>query len=188
MDRAVKHYSSLFTLPSYKKLLVLLALTCVSGGLVYAVIRFPSFEGLFTGLFLGFSRLMKHGLIQKLPDLVGVQASGCAPLYSCWMDKVFERGETIAEGIRIAFPSRGEQILQAIRATEGKILEVTDAEIVSAWEKMKRRGFYIEPTSAVPIAALAKMNRDELGGKIVVIPLTGHGLKVTLPVTGAEIG
>lgn len=142
---------------------------------------------LLLGLFLGFSRLRKHGLIQKLPELVGVQASGCAPLYSCWTDKVFERGETIAEGIRIAFPSRGEQILQAIRATEGKILEVTDAEIVSAWEKMKRRGFYIEPTSAVPIAALAKMNRDELGGKIVVIPLTGHGLKVTLPVTRSEI-
>jgi len=55
MDRAVKHYSSLFTLPPYPKLLLLLALTCVSGGLISTVILFPSLEGLVNGLLLGFS-------------------------------------------------------------------------------------------------------------------------------------
>ncbi len=53
MDRAVKHYSSLFMIPSYKKVLLLLALTCISGGLFSTVILFP--EGVVNGLLLGFS-------------------------------------------------------------------------------------------------------------------------------------
>ena len=55
MDRAVKHYSSLFTIPSYKKVLLLLALTCISGGLFSTVILFPFPEGVVNGLLLGFS-------------------------------------------------------------------------------------------------------------------------------------
>ncbi|MFZ0966274.1 MAG: DUF2070 family protein, partial [Candidatus Bathyarchaeia archaeon] len=55
MDRAVKHYSSLFMIPSYKKVLLLLALTCISGGLLSTVILFPFPDGLVKGLLLGFS-------------------------------------------------------------------------------------------------------------------------------------
>ncbi len=55
MDRAVKHYSSLFMIPSYKKVLLLLALTCISGGLFSTVILFPFPEGVVNGLLLGFS-------------------------------------------------------------------------------------------------------------------------------------
>jgi putative membrane protein len=55
MDKAVKHYSSLFKLPSYRKVLSLLALSCISGGLLSTTVLFPSFGGLVNGLFLGFS-------------------------------------------------------------------------------------------------------------------------------------
>jgi putative membrane protein len=55
MDRAVKHYSSLFMIPSYRKVLLLLALTCISGGLLSTVILFSFPEGVINGLLLGFS-------------------------------------------------------------------------------------------------------------------------------------
>ena len=55
MDRAVKHYSSLFVVPSYKKVLLLLALTSIGGGSLSAVILFPFPEGVVNGLFLGCS-------------------------------------------------------------------------------------------------------------------------------------
>jgi putative membrane protein len=55
MDRAVKHYSSLFMIPSYRKVLLLLALTCISGGLFSTIILFPFSEGVVDGLLLGFS-------------------------------------------------------------------------------------------------------------------------------------
>lgn len=55
MDKAVKHYSSLFKLPSYRRMLLLGALCCIGGGLFSTIILFPTFEGLTNGLFLGFS-------------------------------------------------------------------------------------------------------------------------------------
>ena len=55
MDKAVKHYSSLFKLPSHRKVLSLLALSCISGGLLSTIVLFTSFEGLVNGLFFGFS-------------------------------------------------------------------------------------------------------------------------------------
>ncbi len=58
MDIAVKHYSSLFKLPSYRKVLLLLAISCIGGGILSTTVLFPSFEGLVNGFFLGFSLFM----------------------------------------------------------------------------------------------------------------------------------
>jgi putative membrane protein len=53
MDEAVKHYSSLFKLPSYKKVILFLALVCIIEGLVFAGMFFPVLEVLVNGSFLG---------------------------------------------------------------------------------------------------------------------------------------
>jgi putative membrane protein len=53
MDRAVKSYSSLFRLPSTRKVLSVLALLCIGGNLCSIVILFPSFSGVMEGVFLG---------------------------------------------------------------------------------------------------------------------------------------
>jgi len=63
MEKAVKHYSSLFMLPSYNKVFLLLALTCISGMLLSTVILFPSSEGLVSGLILGASVLFINLII-----------------------------------------------------------------------------------------------------------------------------
>ncbi len=55
MDKVVKRYSSLFELPSYAKVLLLLALSCLGAGIVSAITFFPPFEALVNGLFLGVS-------------------------------------------------------------------------------------------------------------------------------------
>ena len=39
IDIAVQHYSSLFRLPSHRKVLLLLALLCIGGALVSTVVR-----------------------------------------------------------------------------------------------------------------------------------------------------
>lgn len=57
LDKAVKHYSSLFQLPSSKKVLLSLTLACLGSGIFPTLVLFPPFEGLIDGLFLGFSIL-----------------------------------------------------------------------------------------------------------------------------------
>jgi putative membrane protein len=55
LDMAVKRYSLLFGLPSYRKAFLLLGLVCVVGSLLSIFTLFPSVDGLVNGLFLGFS-------------------------------------------------------------------------------------------------------------------------------------
>jgi putative membrane protein len=54
MDIAVKRYSSLFKLPSARKVPLLLSLFCVGGGVFSTLILSPTFGGLEDGLLLGF--------------------------------------------------------------------------------------------------------------------------------------
>jgi threonine synthase len=134
---------------------------------------------LLLGAHLGFGRLRDAGLIERIPRLVGVQSSACAPLARAFregMDDAMavDPGTTIAEGIRIARPPRSRQILTAIGQTGGDIVEVTDAEIRDALRRLLAQGLYVEPTSAVASAGLARLGP---GDGIVVVALTAHGLK-----------
>lgn len=55
MDEAVKHYSSLFKLPSYKKAASFLSLICIIGAIAFTVRLFQVVEWFINGLFLGVS-------------------------------------------------------------------------------------------------------------------------------------
>lgn len=60
MEIAVKHYSSLFNVPSYRTIVFFLVLTCVGGGLLSNAVLFTSLEGIVDGLALGFSLLFTN--------------------------------------------------------------------------------------------------------------------------------
>ena len=131
---------------------------------------------------MGFQELREAGMTKKIPKLVAVQSASCAPLYQAfkkgWQEtRPIEKKETVAEGIAIADPVRGRQILEAIRETDGEILIVTEKEIGTALKAMGRKGHFIEPTSAATVAGLIQYLRKRRGSETVVSTLTGTGLK-----------
>ena len=120
-------------------------------------------------------------MVKRIPRLVAVQSASCAPLYQAFKEgwnevRSIETRETIAEGIAIAEPVRGRQILKAIRETDGEVLTVTEKEIQAAMREMGIKGHFIEPTSAATIAGLKKYLKH-IKKEIVVSTLTGMGLK-----------
>lgn len=136
------------------------------------------------GSFFGFKDLRQAGIIEKIPRLIGIQAANCAPLYLAWRDNVADipfimKKETLAEGIAIAGPVRGKQILQAVKETSGEIMMVEEEEIKKALIDVYRRGFYIEPTAAATIAGVCKYIPNSPPGETIVSVFTGHGLKAT---------
>ncbi|MBT4140914.1 MAG: threonine synthase, partial [Candidatus Latescibacteria bacterium] len=133
---------------------------------------------LLIGAYTGFRDLLQQQLIRKIPKLVAVQSTHCAPIKSQW-DTSFTQteGETVAEGIAIAKPARAEQMLEAIKETGGDVITVTDAETLTALKKIAKKGFYVEPTSATALAAVSHYKNEE--HERIVVPLTGHGLKAT---------
>ncbi|MFQ5812629.1 MAG: threonine synthase [Anaerolineae bacterium] len=137
---------------------------------------------LLLGAYRGFKDLLAAGLIERLPRLFAVQAETCAPLHEAYrrgLDDAFpiEKNETVAEGITIAQPVRGRQILAAVRETGGAVLAVSDEETLRARDELARRGLYVEPTSAVAIAALLQLRGIIGPEELTVVPLTGSGLK-----------
>ena len=139
---------------------------------------------MFLGLSLGFQALMNANQIDRLPQLVAVQATACAPIWAKYMSNMADspsmvEGETIAEGIRILNPLRRDSVIAAIRNTEGIVVAVEEEEILSGWKALGRRGFYVEPTSAVVWPGILK-TWDQLRDPVVVI-LTGTGLKSAIP-------
>ncbi len=137
---------------------------------------------LFLGAYIGFKELKESGRVKKIPKMVAVQSTSCPPLYQAFKRGSLElhpveREETKAEGIAIANPVRGRQILEVIRETEGEVLAVTEEEIEAALKEMGRKGHFIEPTSAATIAGLKKYLRKKRERETVVSTLTGTGLK-----------
>jgi threonine synthase len=150
-------------------------------GVVPGSVIAPVGQGSFLlGMARGFEAVRIAGLESKITQLVGIQSRACAPLWAITnlgvsaLDGI-EEGETVAEGIRIRQPLRGEDVVEAIRSSNGFLAAVKEQDILPARDELASRGFYVEPTSAVVWPALMD-HLDELNDPIVVV-LTGSGLK-----------
>jgi threonine synthase len=132
------------------------------------------------GIFLGFKALKAANQIDVVPTIVGVQAQRCSPVWTAH-DQDFDdiplvkEEETIASGIRVQRPVRGEQLLQLAQAHDIRFVVVEEENIIQGRDLLARLGFYIEPTSAVVWDALAQVIGD-IPEPIVLI-LSGSGLK-----------
>ncbi|OGO16672.1 MAG: hypothetical protein A2Z14_01020 [Chloroflexi bacterium RBG_16_48_8] len=141
----------------------------------------PAGQGsLLLGLAQGFQALLNADEIHEKPRLIAVQSKACAPIWAEFKGvksglSSRSEGETIAEGIRILNPLRSEGVIASIRNSQGDVIAVAEDEILTGWKEMGRRGFYIEPTSAVVWPGMMNL-WDHLQDPIVVI-LTATGLK-----------
>jgi threonine synthase len=112
-----------------------------------------------------------------LPQILGVQAAGSAPLV---LGHAVEKPETVATAIRIGRPARGEQALQAAEESQGRIIAASDEQILAMQKRLAGEGVWVEPASAAGLAGLAieiQAGNIDLAGKQVVAVCTGHGLK-----------
>ncbi len=172
------HASMPFNIAGYATLAVELfdQLGCAPGSILL-----PAGQGgLLLGIALGFEWLKGKGRIEQLPQIHGVQARACAPLWAVYnygsagLGWVSE-GDTVAEGIRIKYPLLGDAVLKAVARSGGSFFVVDEHEILSALKIAAQMGFMVEATSAVVFAVLAKFAHS-LKQPVVAI-LTGSGYK-----------
>jgi threonine synthase len=112
-----------------------------------------------------------------LPEILGVQAAGSAPLV---LGHPVDKPETVCTAIRIGRPARGEQALEAAEQSGGQIIAVSDDEILSMQRRLAASGVWVEPASAAGLAGLAHQlaaGKIDVRGKRVVGVCTGHGMK-----------
>ena len=123
------------------------------------------------------------GLIDRLPRILAVQASGAAPFAQGFAEHFAERrkvhAETRATAIKIGDPASWDRAVRAIERTNGHVASVTDEEIFGAKGVIDRCGVGCEPASAASVAGVKSLIERGLIGpdERIVCVLTGHLLK-----------
>jgi threonine synthase len=136
------------------------------------------------GMGKGFSELRSLGLIDRLPRLLSVQAEGCAPIVRALCDgspkaTAWADPATIAPGLLVPAPFASERTLEALRASRGSGVTVSDAGIRTAVGTLAtRHGLSVSPEAAATYAALPQLLRDGAirSGERVLLYLTGSGI------------
>lgn len=133
--------------------------------------------GNITAYWRGYTEYHRDGVIDRLPRMLGTQASGAAPLV---LGHPVKEPETIATAIRIGSPASWGPAVKSQQESNGRFLAATDDEILSAYRLVaSSEGVFVEPASAASIAGLLKSVDDGwvAKGSTVVCTVTGNGLK-----------
>ncbi|MCX6958494.1 MAG: threonine synthase [Verrucomicrobiae bacterium] len=142
--------------------------------------------GNITAYWKGYREFQQLGHTSRSPIMLGVQASGAAPLFH---GAPIDQPETIATAIRIGRPASWNGAMAAMKESGGAFDVVSDEEILAAQQWLaSNEGVFAEPASVTPVAALLKYFlhqqrapealREKLATKMtMVLTLTGNGLK-----------
>lgn len=135
------------------------------------------------GVYKGFYDLLQLGLIERMPKILGVQAEGCCPFYTAWVEsqplKPAEEN-TLADSIAVGIPRNPVKALTAVKYSGGAWITVTDREILAAMKTLgSAEGVFGEPAGVAGFAGLSKalsksMIKERERAAVIA---TGNGLK-----------
>ncbi len=141
--------------------------------------------GNISAIWKGFWELRKLRLTNRTPRMIGIQASGAAPIAAAYAKRQsrvipWKHPQTSASAIRIGAPASWKKALRAVKDSGGTMLTVSDNEISRAQRLLaNQEGIFAEPASSASVAGLAKAAKLGLvkpRDRVVCI-ITGHGLK-----------
>jgi threonine synthase len=143
---------------------------------------------LLLGIISGFRHLLRSGAIEAFPNLVACQTRQVSPLYSRFKDLKYDPPETvtsIADALVSVNPPLLDQMVKSLKDVKGEAVIVEEDEIMEAFLDLARKGFFVEPSSAVAYAGYKKhLGNGKVSSKnSTAIILTGHGLKTTIKPT-----
>jgi len=129
------------------------------------VIIYPTGGGTgLIGMWKAFDEMEQMGWIgPQRPRMVTVQASGCAPIVRAFetgqrFADEFPDAETVASGLRVPKAIGDFLILDAIRASRGTALAVSDEELIDATREIgAAEGVFCAPEGAACLPALRKL-------------------------------
>jgi len=140
---------------------------------------------LLLGMIDGFSHLFNSGIIRSMPTIVACQTSQVSPLYHRFKNLSYTPPTTIdsvADALISVNPPLLDLMTKELRRAKGETAIVEENEIINAFKELAKRGFHVEPSSAVAYAALKKQIAEGTVSKKdeIVVVLTGSGLKTAL--------
>ena len=133
--------------------------------------------GNISAYWMGYQEYAANGPATRCPRMWGFQAAGAAPIVR---GEPVAKPATVASAIRIGNPALWDLAVAARDDSKGMIDEVTDEQILVAQQELSsHEGLFVEPASAAGVAGLvaATASGKVDTGQVVVVTVTGHGLK-----------
>ena len=138
------------------------------------------------GMWKAFEEMEALGWIgAQRPKMIAVQVEGCQPVVRAFdlgqaRSQFWENASTVAAGLRVPKPLGDFLILDAVRASGGTALAVSDEALLDAGIQLAREeGIFAAPEGAACVAALENLLASGFlkPAERVVIYNTGAGLK-----------
>ena len=135
------------------------------------------------GVYKGFFDLYQLGLIKRIPRILGVQSSGCAPFVTAFESgkELLEAEEnTIADSIAVGIPRNPIKAMNAIKKSKGHFISVSDKHILESMALLGRlEGIFGEPAGVTALAGVEEALKTGVikSGESVTFIVTGNGLK-----------
>jgi len=139
---------------------------------------------LLLGIISGFKHLIESNIIDTTPKIVACQTRQVSPLYHRLKNLPYKPPKTvtsIADALVSVKPPLLDLMVKNLREIGGEAVLVEEDEIYSTFKILARKGFFVEPSSAVAYAAYQKQlsNKEVAKNEKTVVILTGTGLKTT---------
>jgi len=140
---------------------------------------------LLLGFIAGFRHLAESDRIKSLPTIVACQTAQVSPLYHLFKNLDYTPPKivtSIADALVSNDPPLLELMHKSLKEAHGDAVMVEEKEIADAHKELARKGFFVEPSSAVAYAGYKKQLKDKqiVEDSSAVLILTGTGLKTTL--------
>ena len=138
------------------------------------------------GMWKAFEEMEAIGWVgTKRPKMIAVQVEGCQPVVRAFeqgaaRSEFWDNAHTVASGLRVPKPLGDFLILDAVRASGGVAIAVSDRELIDAGiELASEEGLFVAPEGSACIAALGKLLQSGFlkPEERIVIYNTGSGLK-----------
>ena len=153
------------------------------------VVFVPTGDGcILSGVYKGFRDLLAAGFIANMPLVYAVQAENSAAIVRAYECGRFERtpSRSLADSISVDVPKSGRHALKQLKTYNGRVLTVSDREIIAAQAELSAGcGMFAEPAAAAAFAGFLQVSEELDTEARIVLLMTGNGLK---DVEGARQG
>ena len=148
---------------------------------------------LLTKIHKSYKEFIELGIVEKTRFSVhGAQASGCGPIAEARKKgtdiiKPVPKPNTIAKSLAIGTPADGYYAIHSMQETNGAAEDATDEEIVDGIKLLaENEGIFAETAGGVTVACAKKLIASGAipAGDMVVLCITGHGLKTQEAIAG----
>jgi len=140
---------------------------------------------LLLGVLNGFQHLLQSNVIETMPKIIACQTKQVSPLYHRIKNTNYtppRKITSIADALVSTNPPLLDLMEKHLKKANGDAVMLEEKEILQAFTELARKGFFVEPSSAVAYAGHKKQltTMEASQEDTTVIILTGTGLKSTI--------